>query len=98
MARLFLRVGKRHGVRPADLVGAIANEAGIAGHDIGDIDLYDTSSFVEVPETEAARVVEALNMSQIRGRIPGASLARPTPGRPDERPARRPRSEPRFKK
>ena len=50
MVRLFLRVGRRDGVRPADLVGAIANEAGLSGDQIGDIDLYDTFSFVEVPE------------------------------------------------
>jgi ATP-dependent RNA helicase DeaD len=53
-ARLFLRVGKRHGVRPADVVGAIANEAGLRGNEIGDIDLYDTFSFVEVPASSAA--------------------------------------------
>src|SRR5260221_9988283 len=40
MARLFLRVGKRDGVRPADVVGAIANEAGIPGDEIGDNHLY----------------------------------------------------------
>ncbi|GAC1659092.1 MAG: DEAD/DEAH box helicase [Candidatus Dormibacteraceae bacterium] len=75
--RLFLRVGKRHGVRPADLVGAIANEAGLAGDDIGDIDLYDTFSFVEVPAGLAAQVEAALNRSTIRGQAPQASLARP---------------------
>ncbi|MEO7002302.1 MAG: DEAD/DEAH box helicase [Ktedonobacterales bacterium] len=77
MARLFLRVGKRDGVRPADLVGTIANEAGIPGDAIGDIDLYDTFSFVEAPEAEAQAVVDALNRTTIRGRPPRASLARP---------------------
>ncbi len=75
--RLFLRVGKRHGVRPADIVGAIANEAGLAGDLIGDIDLYDTFSFVEVPAASAAEVELALNRTQIRGRSPQASIARP---------------------
>ncbi len=93
-ARLFLRVGKRHGVRPADLVGAIANEAGLTGDEIGDIDLYDTFSFVEVPAAAAARVEAALNRSTIRGQAPRATLARPAAlperGRP-QRPARRER-------
>jgi ATP-dependent RNA helicase DeaD len=86
-ARLFLRVGKRHGVRPADLVGAIANEAGLRGDAIGDIELYDTFSFVEVPASSAAAVEEALNRTLIRGRAPRASLALPA-DHPGRRPAR----------
>lgn len=77
MARLFLRVGRQHGVRPANLVAAIANEAGIPGESIGDIDLYDTFSFVEVPETLADTVLAALNATTIRGKAPKATIARP---------------------
>ncbi len=77
MARLFLRVGRRDGVRPADLVGAIANEAGVPGDAIGDIDLYDTFSFVEVPQDVADDVLDALNATTIRNRQPRATLARP---------------------
>jgi ATP-dependent RNA helicase DeaD len=87
--RLFLRVGKRHGVRPADVVGAIANEAGLRGDEIGDIELYDTFSFVEVPASTATTVQEALNRTHIRGRAPKASLALPAAngGRRPARPA-----------
>jgi ATP-dependent RNA helicase DeaD len=77
MTRLFLRVGKKHGVRPADVVGAIANEAGLSGDSIGDIDLYDTFAFVEVPSASAAAVEAALNKTQIRGRAPQARVAVP---------------------
>jgi ATP-dependent RNA helicase DeaD len=77
MARLFLRVGRRDGVRPADLVGAIANEAGLPGDAIGDIDLYDTFSFVEVPQEAAESVLDALNATTIRNRQPRATVARP---------------------
>lgn len=77
MTRLFLRVGKKHGVRPADVVGAIANEAGLTGDSIGDIDLYDTFAFVEVPTAKASAVEAALNKTQIRGRAPHASIAVP---------------------
>ncbi|HEY1421053.1 MAG TPA: DEAD/DEAH box helicase [Candidatus Dormibacteraeota bacterium] len=80
MTRLFLRVGKKHGVRPADVVGAIANEAGLSGDDIGDIDLYDTFAFVEVPAASALAVEAALNKTQIRGRPPRASIAVPRDG------------------
>ncbi|MGZ3678696.1 MAG: DEAD/DEAH box helicase [Ktedonobacterales bacterium] len=77
IARLFLRVGRRDDVRPADLVGAITHEAGIPGRSIGDIAIYDTFSFVEVPEAAAAAIMAALNRTMIRGVKPQATLARP---------------------
>ena len=77
MARLFIRVGRQDGVRPTDIVGAIANEAQIPGDSIGDIDIYDGFSFVEVPEEAAERVRTALNATTIRGRSPRATLAKP---------------------
>ncbi|HEX9039379.1 MAG TPA: DEAD/DEAH box helicase [Ktedonobacterales bacterium] len=76
-ARVFLRVGRRDGVRPADLVGAIANEAEVPGHIIGDIDIYDTFSFVEVPEYAAHDIIAALNQTTVNGRRPQAKLADP---------------------
>ncbi len=77
-ARLFLRVGRRDEVRPADLVGAITHEANVPGDSIGDIDIYDTFSFVEVPEASATMIMDALNRTVIRGRKPQATLARPS--------------------
>lgn len=94
MARLFLRVGRRDGVRPADLVGAIANEAGVPGNIIGDIDIYDAFSFVEAPEDAAAMIIAALNQTTIQGRKPQATIARPgdeAPARPRDRTRRRAR-------
>jgi ATP-dependent RNA helicase DeaD len=88
-ARLFLRVGRQHGVRPADLVGAIANEAGLPSHAIGEITLFDTFSFVDVPEAAAGRVEAALNNSSIRGHPPRATRARPQRD-PDPSVSRRP--------
>jgi ATP-dependent RNA helicase DeaD len=95
MARLFIRVGRQDSVRPTDIVGAIANEAHIPGDSIGDIDIYDTFSFVEVPEEVADRVRNALNVTTIRGRTPRATLARPAgdwiedeDSRDERRPAR----------
>jgi len=79
--QLFLRVGKRDGVRPSDIVGAIANEAGLSGDAIGDIDLFDSFCFVEVPKAAGLRVQAALNQTTIRGRTPQATIARPIDGR-----------------
>ncbi|MBR9989839.1 MAG: DbpA RNA binding domain-containing protein, partial [Gemmatimonadetes bacterium] len=67
-ARIFIGVGRSAGIRPQDLVGAIANEAGISGRDIGAIEIADDSSFVEVPDSAAAAVVAALRGTKIRGK------------------------------
>jgi ATP-dependent RNA helicase DeaD len=94
MARLVLRVGRQHGVRPADIVGAISNEAGIPGDAIGDIDIYDVFSFVEIPEEMVDIVRGALSQATIRGQKPRARLAGvgDAPEIPeDARPPRRPR-------
>lgn len=84
MTRLVLRVGRREGVRPSDLVGAVANEAGVPGSVVGDIDIYDTFSFLEVPAEIAQMVLDALNATTVRGRAPRASLANPSEAWPDE--------------
>ena len=68
VARLFIGAGREAGVRPGDLVGAIANEAGISGKMIGAIEIADRFSFVEVPEDVAHEVVAALRASTIKGR------------------------------
>ena len=66
-ARLFFSVGREDGVSPRDLVGAIANEAGLPGHDIGTIDMADRFALVEVPDDAADYVVDTMNGTRIRG-------------------------------
>jgi ATP-dependent RNA helicase DeaD len=66
--RLFVGAGRAAGMRPSDLVGAIANEAGLAGDRIGSIQIAEGFSLVEVPEAEADRVIAALRRGSIKGR------------------------------
>jgi ATP-dependent RNA helicase DeaD len=68
MARLFIGVGRRAGVRPADLVGAITGEAGVEGRRIGAIQIGDEYSLVEVPEPMAERIITALRQTTLRGK------------------------------
>ncbi len=68
MVRLFVGMGRNQRLRPGDLVGAIANEAGLPGKSVGSIDIYDDVSFVDVPETSADAVISVLSMTKIRGR------------------------------
>ncbi len=66
--RLFIGAGRRSGVRPADVVGAIANEAGVRGDIIGAIQIADDYTLVEVPASDADTIVNALARGSIRGK------------------------------
>ena len=68
MTRIFIGAGRESGVRPQDLVGAIANEAGVAGSLIGAIQITDRFSLVEVPADTADQVIKALGKSTLRGK------------------------------
>jgi ATP-dependent RNA helicase DeaD len=68
MVRLFLDAGRIGGVRPADIVGAIANEAGVPGREIGAIDISDRFSFVEVPAQYQEQVIRSMSGATLRGR------------------------------
>jgi ATP-dependent RNA helicase DeaD len=77
MTRLYLDIGRDDGVRPADIVGAIANEANIPGRAIGAIELFERFAFVEVPGNLSERVLKALKRTTIRGRKIAPSVAQP---------------------
>lgn len=68
MTRLFVGAGRAAGVRPQDLVGAIAGESRLTGRDIGAIEIADRFSLVEVPESAADEVIAALRKASIKGR------------------------------
>jgi ATP-dependent RNA helicase DeaD len=90
MVRLFIDSGRRHGVRPGDIVGAIANEAGVPGQAIGAIDIEDRFSIVELPQQYQARVLKRLAHSTIRKRPIRITAAEPADDRRREpRPRRR---------
>ena len=69
MVRLFINIGKRQGIRPGDILGAIAGESGIPGNLVGTIDLYDKYTFVEVPRDVASDVLEAMKNAKIKGKV-----------------------------
>jgi ATP-dependent RNA helicase DeaD len=66
--RIYVGAGRKFGIRPGDLVGAIANEAGINSRDIGAIEIADRFSLVEVPESVAEQVIDALRSTTIKGK------------------------------
>lgn len=68
MTRLFLNLGKKDRIRPNDIVGAIAGEAGVPGKSIGGIDIFDNFSFVDVPQKDAEHVIRTMKNNTIKGK------------------------------
>jgi len=66
--RLSMAVGKKDGIRPADVVGSIANEAGISGREIGPIDIRDEITYVSIPLRLRDDVIAKLGGAKFRGR------------------------------
>jgi ATP-dependent RNA helicase DeaD len=67
-ARVFIGAGRAAGIRPQDLVGAIAGESGIPGDRIGAIEIADRFSIVELPEDVIDQVIQAMRKTKIKGR------------------------------
>ncbi|MFN8483182.1 MAG: DEAD/DEAH box helicase [Anaerolineae bacterium] len=97
MVRLFVDAGRKDGIRPADIVGAIANEAHIPGRVIGAIDIYDRFTFVEIPERYRDDVLSAMRHTSLHGKPVTFKVAIPREGeapRPEPPYKRRPLREP----
>ena len=66
--RLFVGAGRKAGIGPGDLVGAITGEAGVTSKSVGAIDIADNFSIVEVSEDVADQVVNAMKGALLRGK------------------------------
>ncbi|OON69326.1 DEAD/DEAH box helicase [Hymenobacter sp. CRA2] len=73
--RLFVTMGKKDRLHPRDLVDLIVSSSSIAPGRVGDIELYDKFSFVEVPTENVEEVVEQLGRTSLYGRPVSFSLA-----------------------
>ena len=67
MQRYRIEVGKDHGAKPGNIVGAIANEAGLNGKEIGQIDMHDDFSIVDLPKGMPDEVFQGLQATRVAG-------------------------------
>ena len=67
METFRIEVGHVHGVKPANIVGAIANEAGLEGRHIGKVIIEEDHSFVDLPEGMPKDVFRALQKVRVAG-------------------------------
>ncbi|MBV8062865.1 MAG: DEAD/DEAH box helicase [Nevskia sp.] len=68
METFRIEVGKVHGVQPGNIVGAIANEAGIESEYIGRIDIRDDHSFIDLPSGMPKKIYKDLQKVWVVGR------------------------------
>ena len=76
MVRLMMNLGVEQGIRPGDIVGAIASEVGIPGKAIGEIDIRRDHTFVDVAEKHVSQVLkESTGRYFLRGKAVMLKLA-----------------------
>ncbi|MFZ9624572.1 MAG: DEAD/DEAH box helicase [Burkholderiaceae bacterium] len=64
-----VQVGEAHGAKPGNLMGAIANEAGLEARQIGRIRVFEQHSLVELPEGLPARLIKHLSTVRVAGQM-----------------------------
>jgi len=67
MERFRIEVGQQHGVQAREIVGAVANEAGIEGEYIGMISIQDNYSTIDLPEGMPKAILKHLRKTRIKG-------------------------------
>jgi ATP-dependent RNA helicase DeaD len=95
MATYRIAVGKRHKVEPRQIVGAIANEGGLARGDFGHIDIRGDHSLVELPAALSDGTRELLRGTRISGKL--IDLTPEVGGAPSSQDRSKPRTKPRTK-
>ena len=63
-----IEVGAAHGAKPGNIVGAVANEAGLDGQYIGRIEIFDDYSTIDLPEGMPKEIYQSLKKTRVQGR------------------------------
>lgn len=66
--RYRVAVGQQHGVQPGAIVGALTNEGGLQGKDLGKIDIFSTFSLVEIPGGLSPEAFDRIGRARVAGR------------------------------
>ena len=74
MQRYRLEVGEEHGVKPGNIVGAIANELGLESEFIGRVQIHDDHTTVDLPEGMPKAIFNDLKQVQVCGQRLNASV------------------------
>ena len=67
MTKYRVEVGHQHGVKAGNLLGAIANEGGLEGRDIGKINIRDKFSIIDLPVDMPSDILQELHKVRVAG-------------------------------
>ena len=82
MERYHISVGKAHGAKPANIVGAVSSVAGLSDKEIGRIELHDQFSFIELPFGMPKEIFNDLKNTTVGGQKLAISIVKNTASRP----------------
>jgi ATP-independent RNA helicase DbpA len=68
MATIQIDAGRKNKIRPGDVLGALTGDAGLAGSQIGKIDIFETLSYVAVERTALRQALNYLANGKVKGR------------------------------
>lgn len=68
MVTIQLDAGRKSKLRPGDILGALTGDAGLAGSQIGKIDIFDMSSYVAVDRAALRQAMNYLSQGKVKGR------------------------------
>jgi len=69
MDRLFITIGKKDRIHPRDIIDLLSQNSDIPAAKVGDIDLYDKFSFVEVPTEYTSEILKSVGRIEVDGRM-----------------------------
>ena len=70
-----MNLGDTHGIKPIDIVNAVAGETGLPGKVVGTVDVRERHLFVDVDSDQANGIIAKLNRAQIKGHKVKAKIA-----------------------
>ncbi len=68
MVTLWIDGGRKDKVRPGDILGALTGEGGIAGTEVGKIDIFDAHAYVAIKQDSVDKALACLQKGKIKGR------------------------------
>ena len=68
MVTLSIEGGRKNKIRPGDILGALTGESGIAGNQVGKIDIFDHQAYVAIERAIGDKALQQLTRGKIKGR------------------------------
>lgn len=68
MVRFFINVGRKQKIKAKDIIKAVDDNTGLSSHVIGNIDVFDKFSFIEIPMDSAQSFLLKMNKGKIKGK------------------------------